>query len=409
VNSHPHPAAGGPAVPPAASAGEALFDLGILGGTLIDPHQGIEARRDVAFRAGRVAAVEESIAVSRCRQVVDATGRLVVPGLIDTHTHVYPGVSHYGIDADQHCLAQGVTTAIDAGSAGADTFGGFARYVVAPSRTRLYAFLNISTMGMISRRIGELSDPDWADPQRTVETIQAHRDVLLGVKVRLTRAQVSQRAGLTPLRLAQEAAAATGTPVMVHPQESWGESIDQIVDALREGDILTHTYHGLEHGVLDERGQVRRAILAARDRGVHFDVGHGEGSFSFRVCELALDQGLTPRTISTDLHKYNVDGPVWSLLDVMSKFLLLGLPLRDIVERVTVAPARVIGRLGEVGTLAVGAHGDAAVLELRQGGVDLIDSYGDVRRADVTFACHAVVRAGELVSDVPRQATAGHA
>ena len=181
-------------------AGDGLFDLGILGGTLIDPHQGIEARRDIAFRAGRVAAVEESIAPTPgCRQAIDATGRLVVPGLIDTHTHVYPGVSHYGIDADQHCLAQGVTTAIDAGSAGADTFGGFGRYVVEPSGTRLYAFLNISTMGMISLRIGELSDPAWADPQRTVEAIQAHRDVLLGVKVRLTRAQVSERAGLAPL------------------------------------------------------------------------------------------------------------------------------------------------------------------------------------------------------------------
>lgn len=385
--------AGGPAGTPEP------FDLGILGGTLVDPWQGVEARRDVGFRDGRVAAVEATIDPRRCRETIDATGRLVVPGLIDTHTHVYQGVSHYGIDADRHCLARGVTTAIDAGSAGADTFGGFRRYVVEPSGTRLYAFLNISTMGMISRRIGELADPRWADPERTAETIQAHRDVLLGVKVRLTRAQVSERAGLSPLRLAQEAAAAAGTPVMVHPQDSWGESIDQVVDALREGDILTHTYHGLRHGVLDERGQIRRAVLAARDRGVHFDVGHGEGSFSFRVCELALDQGLKPRTISTDLHRYNVDGPVWSLLDVMSKFLMLGLPLRDIVERVTVTPARVIGRLGEVGTLAVGAHGDAAVLELRDGPVDLVDSYGDTRRASVTFACHAVVRAGQRLPD----------
>lgn len=370
------------------------YDLGILGGTVLDPSQGLEGPRDVAIRAGRVVAVEPRIPPELCRTVVDARDRLVVPGLIDAHVHVFEGVSHYGIDADATCLAKGVTTVIDAGSAGADTFEGFRKYVIERSATRIFAQLNISTMGMISRRIGELDDIRWANVAMTVETIERHRDVILGVKVRLTRKElVGAAAGLQPLFLAREAADSTGTRLMVHPQQAWAASLDPVLAVLGDGDILTHTYHGLDNGILDSTGRIRPAVEEARQRSVAFDVGHGEGSFDWRVCESALDQGFPPTTISSDLHRYNVAGPVHDLVTTVSKFLLLGLPLADALAMVTVNPARLIGRT-DLGSLRVGAVGDAVVLQLQEGRFDFMDSSGTVRRGHQRLVPCSVVKDG---------------
>ena len=289
---------------------ERRYDLGIIGSPLLDPAQQVHGRYDVAIASGRVAAVEPAIDPRLCKAVIDASGQLVVPGLIDARVHVFEGVSHYGINADETCLARGATTVVDAGSAGADTFDGFRRYVIEASTTRILALVNISTMGMISRKIGELRDIRWADVPRALETIEKHRDVVLGVKVRLTKDElVGRDAGLQPLYLARQVADIAGVALMVHPQRAWARSLDQILDVLRDGDILTHTYHGLEHGILDDDGHVRTSVRAARHRGVAFDVGHGEGSFDWNVCERALGQDFSPTTISSDLHKYNLDGP----------------------------------------------------------------------------------------------------
>jgi dihydroorotase len=375
---------------------EPLYDLGILGGTLLDPSQGVDGASDVAIRAGRVVAVEQRIAPELCRTVVDARDRLVVPGLIDAHVHVFEGVSHYGIDADSTCLAKGVTTVIDAGSAGADTFDGFRKYIIERSATRIFAQLNISTMGMISRRIGELDDIRWASVAKTVESIERHRDVVLGVKVRLTREElVGAEAGLRPLLLAREAADTSGTRLMVHPQRAWAASLDEVLAVLGDGDILTHTYHGLENGILDGNGRIRPAVGEARQRGVAFDVGHGEGSFDWRVCEAALDQGFLPTTISSDLHRYNVAGPVHDLVTTVSKFLLLGLPLAQALAMVTVNPARLIGRT-DLGSLRLGAIGDAVVLQLQEGRFDFMDSNGAIRSGQQRLAIQTVIKDGRI-------------
>jgi dihydroorotase len=371
------------------------YDLGILGGTLLDPAERVHGRSDVAIAAGRVAAVQPAIDPRLCRTVVDATGRLVTPGLIDAHVHVFEGVSHYGVNADETCLARGATTVVDAGSAGADTFDGFRRYVIGASATRILAHVNISTMGMISRNIGELADIRWADVRRAVETIERHRDVVLGVKVRLTRDElVGRDAGLRPLHLAREAADAAGVALMVHPQRAWAPSLDEVLGVLRAGDILTHTHHGLEHGILDDRGRLRTSVRAARDRGVAFDVGHGEGSFDWDVCERALEQDLPPTTISSDLHKYNVGGPVYDLVSTVSKFLLLGVPLEDAIRMVTADPARLIGRSGDLGTLRVGAAGDAVILDVQDGRFAFADSGGVVRQGSRRLIPTGVIKAG---------------
>lgn len=377
----------------------ASYDLLIKGGTLIDPAQGVHDRRDVAFVRGMVAAVAPEISADEASETIDAKGKLVVPGLIDAHVHVFEGVSHYGINPDKTCLARGATTVVDAGSAGADTFAGFRKYVIEASSTRILAHVNISSMGMLSQEIGELDDIKWASVPKALATIERNRDLILGVKVRLTRHQlVGEAAGLKPLFLAREAADAAGLPIMVHPQQAWAPSIDEILAVMRRGDVLTHTYHGLEHGILDERGKIRPSVRAARDRGVIFDVGHGQGSFDWDVCERALAQDFPPTTISSDLHKYNVGGPVFDLATTVSKFLLLGLSLDDALAKATAAPARVVGMEGKIGTLSPGAHGDAVVLDLQEGAFDFQDSRGVTRMGNLRLEPVTVVKAGRLHS-----------
>jgi dihydroorotase len=372
------------------------YDLLISGGTLIDAAQGINAPRDVAFANGKVAAVAERIDPSEAAETIDATGKIVSPGLIDAHVHVFEGVSHYGIHADSTCLAHGATTVVDAGSAGADTFKGFRKYVIEASATRILAHVNISSMGMIAEDVGELDDIKWASVPKALQTIEANRDVILGVKVRLTKHSiVGENAGLKPLFLAREAADAAGLPIMVHPQDSWAESLDEVLAVMRNGDMMTHMYHGMRHGILDEHGKILESVRAARDRGVIFDVGHGAGSFNWEVCETAMAQDFPPTTISSDLHAHNVHGPVYDLVTTVSKFLLLGMPLEDALARVTAVPAKVaLGNQTGLGTLAVGSEGDAVVLEMEERDFAFEDSHGITRRGFSRLAVRAVVQGG---------------
>jgi dihydroorotase len=290
-----------------------------------------------------------------------------------------------------------VTTVVDAGSAGADTFPGFRKYVIEVSATRILAQLNISSQGMLSRDVGELDGIEWASVPRALETIEAHRDLILGVKVRLTRNSiVGESAGLRPLHLAREASDAVGLPIMVHPQGAWCSSLDDILAVMRGGDILTHSFHGSTHGILDTDGKIRRAVHEARERGILFDIGHGAGSFSWRTAELALSQTFLPNTISSDLHTGSVNGPVYDLATTVSKFLHLGLTLDEALARVTAVPARVIGLAERAGTLSVGAWGDAALFALEEGSFPLVDCHRETRMARAKLAPRLVIKDGAL-------------
>lgn len=378
----------------------ARYDLLLAGGTVLDPAAGVHAAADVAFAHGRVAAVGTNLRAADAAETVDCAGLIVAPGMIDLHVHVFHGVSHYGIEPDPHCVAKGVTTAVDAGSAGADTFPGFRKYVIDVAATRLFARLNISSQGMLSADVGELDDLRYASVPKAIATIEQHRDVILGVKVRLTRNQiVSPEVGMRPLYLAREAADAVRLPIMVHPQEAWCESLDDILAVMRGGDILTHCFHGLSHGILDADGKVRRSVHDAMERGVVFDVGHGRGSFSWQVAERALAQGVQPQTISSDLHAYNVNGPAFDLATTVSKFLHLGLPLDDALRKVTATPAETLGMADRIGTLRVGAWGDAVAFELRDGRFDLQDSHGEVRIGQRRLVPRTVVCGGRVYRD----------
>ena len=373
------------------------YELLIKNGTLIDAAQGIHARQDIGFANGHVAAVSDDIPTSEAREVLDANGCFVTPGLIDLHVHVFYGVSHFGIEPDSTCLAHGATTVVDAGSAGADTFPGFRKYVIDVSDTRILAQLNISSQGMLTQEIGELENPDYADVGKACRMIEAHRDIILGVKVRLTRESiVGARAGMLPLHRAREAADAAGLPLMVHPQDAWCQSIDDILAVMGKRDILTHCFHDMPCGILDENGKIRDSVHAALERGVIFDVGHGAGSFSWDVVNKAMAQGVEPTTISSDLHVYNVDGPVYDLVNVVNKFLYLGMPLDDALAKVTSVPADTILMPGEVGTLAVGAWGDAVVFELREGAFELVDARGQSRIGTQKLEPIVVVKSGRV-------------
>lgn len=373
------------------------YELLIKGGTLIDPAQGVHALKDVAFANGMVVEVGDDLPKTEAHEVIDASGYLVTPGMIDLHVHVFYGVSHFGIQPDPTCLAKGATTVVDAGSAGADTFVGFRKYVIDVSQTRILAQLNISSQGMLTSEIGEFEIPEYANVGKACQIIEQHRDLILGVKVRLTRNSiVSQRSGMLPLHRAREAADAAGLPIMVHPQDAWCDSIDDILKVMEKGDILTHCFHGRECGILDQHGRVRPSVHQAVEQGVIFDVGHGAGSFSWEVVESAISQGVEPQTISSDLHVYNVEGPVYDLATVVTKFLHLGMSIDTAIAKVTSVPAQVISMPDKIGTLRVGAWGDAVLFEHRSGQYQLVDSQGQVRTGRQKLMPVTVIRNGRV-------------
>ena len=373
-----------------------MYDLIIRGGVAIDPSQRLHERMDIAITGGVIEMVERDIPPDRAREVLDASGLIVAPGLIDIHVHVYPGVSHYGIDADAHCLSHGVTTVLDAGSSGADTFEGFRRYVVDVSATRIYALLNISSMGMISARVGELEDIRFADVERAVETIERNRDVIQGVKVRMSRGIVGEN-GIKPLLLAKRVAETVKMPLMVHPGNT-PVPLTDILAQLGNRDILTHCFHGLREGILNEEGNVLDEVREAVKRGVVLDVGHGRGSFSFDVAERAMAQGVAPETISSDLHHYNVFGPVYSLATTISKFIHLGLSLDDALAKATSTPAKLLGIGERLGTLRPGGMADVSVFELREGSFPLEDTMKKVVTGRSLLVPAAVVKGGRIYS-----------
>jgi dihydroorotase len=367
----------------------------IRGGTVVDPGQGLHATRDLRLADGRVAELGTALASRPGEEVVEAGGLLVLPGLIDLHVHVFWGASHYGIEPDPHCLASGTTTVADAGSAGAHTFPAFRRYVIEVARTRILPFLNIGATGMVSPEVGELEDLRFIDRAAALRVIDAHRDLIQGVKVRLSRdlAGANARVALTT---ALEVSEAAGLPIMVHVGDT-DLPLARILDELRPGDVLTHCFHGREEGILDARGRVLAEARRAAGRSVHLDVGHGKGSFAFAVARQALAQGLRPGTISSDLHVYNLHGPVFDLATTMSKFLHLGLSLDEVVEMTTAAPARVLRGAAGLGSLRPGAVADVTLVEAREGRFAFTDAIGETVTGTVRLAPVGVVRAGARV------------
>lgn len=373
-----------------------MYDLLITGGRVIDPSQSIDSHKDVAITAGRVVELADHISPSLAANQVDAAGCIVTPGLIDLHTHGYWGVSHYGIDLDRYSLARGVTTSLDVGSAGAQTWLGLRHFIIEKAKSRIYAYLNISMVGMIAQPVAENEDLRYLDPVFAARIVAENRDLILGIKVRASRYTVGDHK-LEPVTLAAEAARAAGVPMMVHIGDT-PTPLDNILALMRSGDTLTHCFHGKPRRVLDDNGIVLPAVWDAVERGVNLDVGHGQRSFTFDTAERAMGQGLLPTVISSDIHTYSVPTPAGDLVTVMSRFLALGMPLLDVIHRVTATPAKVLGLADRLGTLRPGAEGNVTVLKLVEGEYTYHDCVGGERKGVHRLQPISVVRAGTVYS-----------
>jgi len=371
------------------------WDLLVRGGTLVDPARSIAAKRDVAFSGGAVAAVAETL-TGEAIETIDATGGLVTPGLIDIHTHVYRALST-GRHADQTSLANGVTTVVDAGSAGWMTLPGLRDYVVPAYRTRVYVFVHISATGLtINRIMPELAEIKFAQVEEAARAVVENPALVLGIKVRIAHGGTGhgdQANAREALRRARQAADLARVPLMVHVSNT-PIPLPEILDALRAGDIATQILNGNAENVFGPDGRVRREVRAARERGVVLDVGHASIHCDVNVARRAIAEGLVPTTLSTDLHTPPPGRLVYNLRGVMSQFLALGMSLDDVVASVTSRAAAAIGKSAELGSLAPGMAGDAVVLDLEDGQFTYVDGAGNEVKAGRRFRTRHVIREG---------------
>ncbi len=392
---------------PQQQSGAVLYDLLIAGGRVIDPAQKISAERDVAIVGGRIAKVAADIPRAQARQVYDAKGKLVTPGLIDLHTHVYRSGISLNVDPDIVGFQSGVTTVVDCGSTGAGNFAGFRRYVIDGSATRIYALLNISTIGLIVTNEIYL-DPRMIDARAAIRTIGANRDRILGVKVRVNGKHSDLSHDLEVMKTAREVADATGLPIMMH----WSVEPD-LLAMLKRGDILAHPFNPPSPNSANLFGadgtqadKVLPQILALKDRGIWTDVQLGTTHHAWDVSEKAMKQGWYPDVISTDIGRAP-DGSPASVLVPMSEYLHLGLPLDQVIAAVTSTPARILNFPEKVGTLEPGVTADVAILELAQGSFEYGDQGRQPRTLKQQFVAAATVKGGVFLKGAPPVAAPG--
>ena len=368
------------------------FNLLLAGGDVLDLGSDRWQKLDVGVAGGLIAAIQPVLPQDNADRVLDTSGCYITPGLIDLHVHSYWGVNPYGFNADPICMTSGVATAVDAGSAGSVNFPGFKRYIAESSRTRMLAFVCVAQHGVLSSP-GELEDLRFADPDGAAQTVLENPDIAVGIKVRLHRKSVGAN-GKQALRLAIKAGEASRSPVMVHIGDT-GISMEEIVDNLRPGDIVTHCFTPLKPGIMDESGHLRNAVRLARERGVLFDVGHANQHFDFDLVRRAIGDGFLPDIISSDLHSRSGSGPVVDLPTTMTKFLTLGLSLEQVVSACTLHPSQSIGWQDRLGSIKIGREADLTVLELVDGPTRLRDSKGGELLTDRRISVRYTIRNGE--------------
>ncbi len=373
------------------------FDLILRNGRVLDPATGHDAVADIAFSGGKVAALGASAKAGHGRTERDVSGHLVMPGMIDFHAHVYWGGTSISVEADTLSRRCGTTTWVDVGSAGPGNFAGFRKHVIAPSQTRILAYLHVSHAGIFAFSpqvaLGESLDMRLMDTATCARVALANPDVIRGIKVRLG-ALTSGANGIAPLYHALEAAERAGLPVMCHIDQPPPRYVD-VLEVLRPGDTLTHCFRPFPNAPVYADGRIREACWLARERGVVFDVGHGKGSFDFEVVRAMLEGGFPPDVISSDVHVLCVDGPAYDNMETMSKFLVLGMPLVDIVRAVTATPANLLGR-PDLADLSIGSVGDATVMRIEPGRFKFTDSVGRTLEGQHRFALDSMVVAGLL-------------
>ena len=376
-----------------------MYDLLLKSGRVIDPDQGLDAVMDVAFQDRQVAAIGPDLGLD-AREVRKVAGRIVTPGLVDMHSHVYWGGTSLGVDAETIAKRSGTTTFVDAGSAGAGNFAGLRKFIVEPAAPRILAYLNISFPGIFafSKNVmmGECEDLRLLDSRECLALAEKNLDLIVGIKARVG-ARAGGSSGLAPLLLAIEVAEELGLPVMAHidfPPPGRKE----VLETLRPGDVLTHCFRPFPNAPVTQGSRIREDILEARRRGIIFDIGHGFGGFAFKSARPMLAEGIMPDVISSDVHVLCCDGPAYDVLAVMSKFMALGMPLTEVIRATTQNPARALRR-PELGSLRPGTPGDATILELAEGRFNHADVSGEVIVAETGLISRGMVLRGKWWSE----------
>jgi dihydroorotase len=383
------------------------LDLILKGGTVIDPAQGLHQKMDVSVKDGNIAALKERID-DPAAKIIDVSGKLIVAGLIDLHTHVYWGGTSLGIRPEKILARSGVTTWVDAGSAGSGNFIGFKEHVIETSRVRILPFLNIGFAGIFGYMregpednpptwVGELCDVRLANLSEAVVMARKFTDLIVGIKIRSGIDGSCDFPGLEPVLIAKKAAEEVGKPLMVHIGYA-PPTTNELLPVLRKGDILTHAFRGDPNSLLDGKGKIIPELENARQRGVILDLGHGAGSFSFDTAPKMMDQGIEPDVISSDIHAASVNGPAYDLPTTMSKMLNLGMSLDNIVGAVTHHPAKAIGYEKELGSLQVGTIGDITVLDLQEGEFLFQDCFNNEIKGEQRLVPTLTIVAGEILN-----------
>ena len=374
-----------------------MYDLLIKGGTVIDPSQNLNGPSDVAVQDGKIALVAPDIDASEAARVVEVKGKIVTPGLIDLHTHIYDGVNGNGVEADIGGVRAGVTTMVDAGSSGCDTYGGFPRHIIPNNATEIIPFLHICRTGLATTP--DIFSPASIDLDRTIQVVEQNRDTIFGIKARMVSPAL-EIMGMEMPRMAKCAAVEAGVKLMVHigdTEKRYDEKvIHQLLPILEEGDIVTHLFTANPGGVIDSEGKLVPEAKEAQERGVWLDTAHGRMNFSFDVGQRVLDQGLLPHCISTDLTLPGRQLTVHSMTEMMTRFLAMEFTLEQVVEMSTLNPAKALGQEDRIGSLAVGHQADISVLDMTEGDWVVYDVVGGSRRTEKAVVPVLTVKRGEV-------------
>src|SRR5918999_753256 len=374
-----------------------MYDVLIKGGTVIDPVQGINGPHDVAVEGDKIARVAPNIPAEEASRVVEVRGKIVTPGLIDLHTHVYDGVNGNGVNADLGGVRAGVTTMVDAGSSGCDTFGGFPRHIIPNNATEVMPFLHICRTGLATTP--DIFSPASIDLDKTIQTVQESQGLIRGIKARMVSPAL-EIMGMEMPRLAKRAAREAGVKFMVHigdTEKRYDPNvIRQLLPIMEEGDIVTHLFTANPGAVIDANGKLVPEAREANDRGVWLDTAHGRMNFSFDVGQRILDQGLVPHCISTDLTVPGRQRTVHSMTEMMTRFLALRFTMEQVVEMCTINPAKALGEEDRLGSLHASKQADISVLEIKEGNWLVYDVISGSRKTDKAVVPVLAVKKGEV-------------
>jgi dihydroorotase len=379
-----------------------MYDLLIKGGRVIDPAQNLDGALDVAINGDRVAAVSKDISPQEGKQVIDAKGKIVTPGLIDMHVHCFDGILKIALEPDIAGVKHAVTTVVDCGSAGHATFAAFTKHILPTARTSVFCFLHLCSFGLIPEP--ELKDWDEVDLDAMAETIGANKGIIKGVKLRLVGKLVTS-AGIDVIKAAKKIAGQFGLPIMVH----FGDVDKQVpailtpecLSLMEAGDILAHVYSGNQGGVLRPDGTISPELKIAMERGVVMDPANGRNNFSFAVARKCMAEGILPTVIGTDLNHRCLKDRTYSLPVNMSRFMALGLDLNQVVAMTTINAARAIREEDKIGSLKPGMTADVSILELQSGAWTLIDAPGETLEIDKLLMPIAAIKSGKAIQAEP--------